>query len=253
MGMLGNFARIYIGRTAEGSAHALLPGQHNDYSHHEGFIGRDGEVTTDKRLARPSGFYLPDVYDPPINVGDISLNAPGEGSLTAYLYASRSMSVDMTGSGDLEATAALVIAMAAALTGTGSLTATINGQLNASIDFTGQGDLAADIEALGNMVIDLTGEGDLAATIAAFGNMDVDMVVTGTGLNTANVGGAVWNTLLEAGFTADLLLRIIAAATAGKVSGAPGSPVFRNVGDTKNQITGVADSSGNRTSATYGT
>ena len=63
---------------------------------------------------------------------------------------------------------------------------------------------------------------------------------------------AVWEEVLETGFTADRLLRIVAAAAAGKVSGGPGSPVFRNVADTQDQVTGTADSSGNRTAASYG-
>lgn len=63
---------------------------------------------------------------------------------------------------------------------------------------------------------------------------------------------AVWAKALESGFTADRLVRIIAAAVAGKVSGGPGSPVFRNLGDTGDMITGTADSNGNRTAAAYG-
>lgn len=68
----------------------------------------------------------------------------------------------------------------------------------------------------------------------------------------AELVDAVWAKALETGFTADRLIRTIAAAVAGKVSGGPGSPVFRNVGDTVDQITGVADSSGNRTTSTIG-
>jgi hypothetical protein len=57
---------------------------------------------------------------------------------------------------------------------------------------------------------------------------------------------------VETGFTVRRALRIIAAAAAGKVSGGPGSPVFRNMADTADQITGTADASGNRTAASYG-
>jgi len=63
---------------------------------------------------------------------------------------------------------------------------------------------------------------------------------------------AVWALELETGFTADRILRIIAAAAAGRLSGEPGSPVFRNLGNTLNQITGTADANGNRTAAAYG-
>jgi hypothetical protein len=70
----------------------------------------------------------------------------------------------------------------------------------------------------------------------------------GTGASAADI----WAYEIAPGFTAERLLRIVAAAVAGKVSGAPSSPVFRDVGDTQDMIIGVADSSGNRTSATYG-
>lgn len=73
------------------------------------------------------------------------------------------------------------------------------------------------------------------------------------GVPTAvQVATQVWAAVLETGFDASKAIRIIAAAVAGKVSGGPGSPVFRNLADTQNQITGTADSSGNRSAATYG-
>lgn len=70
----------------------------------------------------------------------------------------------------------------------------------------------------------------------------------GSGASAADI----WNYEIAPGFTAERLLRIVAAAVAGKVSGAPANPVFRDVGDTQDMITGEADSSGNRASATYG-
>lgn len=66
------------------------------------------------------------------------------------------------------------------------------------------------------------------------------------------VATAVWAAVLETGFDASKCVRIIAAAVAGKVSGGPDEPVFRNLADSQDQITGEADSSGNRTAATYG-
>jgi len=62
----------------------------------------------------------------------------------------------------------------------------------------------------------------------------------------------VWSNVLEPGFTADRILRIIAAAVAGKTTDTPTSFVARNLADTQNQINGVVDPSTGRTSATYG-
>lgn len=66
------------------------------------------------------------------------------------------------------------------------------------------------------------------------------------------IAAAVWALALETGFSASRIMRIIGAATAGKASGGAGSPVIRNLGDTLDQVTGTADSSGNRTAASYG-
>jgi hypothetical protein len=188
----------------------------------------------------------------PLVGGAMLMDATGEGDISFDLIPTAPMELDLTGSGDFDATAALAVSMAVAMTGSGTLTATIVGHLNASVSLTGTGSLAASMTGLGNMVASLLGSGDLDATIAAYGNMEIDIVVTGTGLTTANVGDAVWDTLLEAGFDAGRILRIIAAATAGKVSGGPAAPAFRNLSDTQDQITGTANSSGDRTSATYG-
>jgi hypothetical protein len=93
------------------------------------------------------------------------------------------------------------------------------------------------------------------------GRMDVSVGALGTDTigsdalaasAVAEIVDAVWAKALETGFTADRLMRIIASGVAGKVSGGPGSPVFRNLTDTANLITGTADSSGNRTAASYG-
>lgn len=86
-------------------------------------------------------------------------------------------------------------------------------------------------------------------TIAAKDNISVMGMAGATSTENAT---ATWAEVLETGFDASRILRIIAAATAGKLTGEPGSPVFRNLADTQNQITGVADTNGNRQTATYG-
>lgn len=144
---------------------------------------------------RPTGNLHPASWMIPQKAGAMSMRTVGTGALTGNLIPSRAMSIDLTGSGDLEATGALVISMAAALSGGGSLAATIEGRLNMSADLAGSGDLVADLEGIASMAVDLLGEGSLEATIAAYGNMEIDIVVTGTGLSTANVGAAVWNSI----------------------------------------------------------
>jgi hypothetical protein len=117
--------------------------------------------------------------------------------MTSNLIPTISGSIDFTGQGDFSADAALVISMICAMSGSGDLTANIVGLLDMSIDFEGSGDLEANLFGIANMLIDLEGTGSLDATIAAFGDMSIDIVVTGTGLSTANVGQAVWESLIS--------------------------------------------------------
>ena len=202
------------------------------------------------------------------------------GSMTANLIPTRPMSINLTGSSDFDATAALVVSMLAAFSGSGTLAAEIQGRLNATIDMTGSGDLSADMTAVANAIIALSGTGDLEATISAIGDMTIDMVVTGTGLSTANVGQAVWAAIaaanngagtmgeklndagsasnpwtevIESGYTAAEILRLLAAVMAGKSSGGTSGAttvVFRDLGDTKDRVEADVDGSGNRTTVT---
>lgn len=194
--LLNNCFTIYFDNLAEGSAHALLPGQWNAYRQFEkGLTHQDGDTAVRKTTANPPGHYLPTVYHPPILAGDMALRTDGTGDLAAALIPTRPMLLDLTGSGSMTAIGALVAAMALAMAGSGSLTAAIEGRLNATINMAGTGDLTAAMTGLGNMVLSALGQGGLDATIAAFGDMEIDLVVTGTGLSTANVGAAVWQAL----------------------------------------------------------
>lgn len=56
---------------------------------------------------------------------------------------------------------------------------------------------------------------------------------------------------IETGWTLRKTIRVIAAAVAGKVSGAgSNAPVFRNLSDTKARVSATTDSNGNRLSVT---
>lgn len=278
MSLINNCFRAYYDiAPPEGSAHALLPGMWNSRYQWEKFINPDGTSAVLDTAAHPVGHYLPRVWQAPISDGEMSMRTDGAGDLSGNLIPSRAMSLDLTGAGDLEATAGLAVAMALAMTGSGTFEASIVGLLNASLDMTGSGDLSADLFGIANLVLNMLGSGDLEATIAAYGNMTLDIVVTGTGLTTANVGQAVWAALaasnndagtmgeklndagsasnpwtevIESGFTAAEILRLIAAATAGKMSGADtGTVTFRDLGDTKDRVVADVDATG-RTNVT---
>lgn len=55
---------------------------------------------------------------------------------------------------------------------------------------------------------------------------------------------------VETGYTVRQSLRLMAAVLCGKVSGAPGTPVFRNMPDTANRVSATDTPAGNRTVVT---
>lgn len=208
------------------------------------------------KSAFPVGYVDPYCWHPAMKSGGMACRViAGTGEVTSANGANGyNIDADLTGTGDVtEAIGALIVSAVASLTGSGEVTAaSMAGIIEAAASLTGSGEVAAAIGAIVEMVAGLTGEGTVSAEATAKGSMASEITVTGDLLSTANVGDAVWSTLLEAGFTASQIVRIVAAATAGASSGGPSSPVFRNLGDTDDMISGTADSNGNRSSITYG-
>lgn len=252
MGLIGNHARTNFGAGRfVGIAPCLTPGNRSKGGEWYNWIRMSGRTTVLSTSARPSGYYSPGTYANPLRAGEMSLRPFGVGTTVLALNPAIQLQANMTGTAVFTALAGLIKPMLAAFTGSGVFTAAIVGNGPMTLSITGNGAFAATIAAKGNMLAGLTGNGLLAATIMAFGDMEVNIVVTGAGLNTANVADAVWRAIDESGFTYRDVLNIIAAAAAGKASGGPGNPVFRDLGDSTDVIAGTADSSGNRTAATY--
>jgi len=160
----------------------------------------------------------------------------------------------LAGAGDLTATGALIISMVAALTGSGTISsAVVQAFLNLAAELAGDGDLAGAATAIGHASAALEGDGDLTGLATALGTLAASLTVTGDLLTTANIGSAVWEVLIESGLTAQQAMRLIAAATAGKVSGAETSTItIRNaVDDDTDRIIATTDADGNRTAITY--
>lgn len=248
--LVNNCFRLYFEGMVEASAHALLPLQWNAYRQFEKFIMPDMASAVLVQAADPVGFYLPDVYHPPIQVGQGSWRPQGDGDLNAAPYAAMLGTIDFTGTGGFTGAGQKLLSAIVALTGTGTFNGSVVGDLNASFDLTGTGDFAGDMAGIASAVIALVGSGDFEGQMNGVANASIDIVVTGTGLTTANVGQAVWDYLLATGYSASEAMDVLTAVAAGKVSGAPGDPVFRSIDDTRDVVTGVADTDGNRTTST---
>jgi hypothetical protein len=104
------------------------------------------------------------------------------------------------------------------------------------------------VNGIGKVTIDdtcSTGTIKLRGSIERVGNG------TGTIVDDDTTAALVWQHVTEGTFTAQEVLRLMAAAMAGKISGAEGSTIaFRDLSDTKNRITATVDTSGNRLSVT---
>jgi hypothetical protein len=110
----------------------------------------------------------------------------------------------------------------------------------------------------GNYAVNLFGANSNVGDVTNVNHVSVrsansaGLITTG-GANPTDVANAVWDLVagVESTVTPRQALRIVLAALAGKLSGAPGGPIaIRNVGDTKDRITATVDGVGNRTAVT---
>lgn len=206
-----------------------------------------------------------------------STTISGDGEMTAAMAMGRALASDLTGTGTIStANLSMIVQMAAALLGSCTVSASLKGSIQMAASLAGSGDLTASINIIAGVVAALTGSGTVSATLRGTASLEAD-ITPFTELSPENIAASVWNSLaadfnavgsmgekvndagsaanpwtevIESGYTAAEILRILAAVAAGKSSGQPTAPVFRDLGDTKNRVSGTVDSSGNRTGIT---
>jgi hypothetical protein len=243
-----------------------------------------GEAIPDETVGVPYGVRHPTAWVMPQKPGALASRNEivGEGGVTAAeAWAVKLAQAALTGTGELTATGGLIVQLIAAIAGSGTISdADIKAFLQLAAAISGTGDAAGDASGLGALIAALTGTGAAdGSTATGTGNMSADLVVTGTGLTTANVGPAVWaaiaalnNTpgsmgeklndagsasnpwteVIEGGYTAAQMLKLIAAAAAGELAGAPAGPIeIKGVDGATTRITATVDGDGNRLTVTY--
>lgn len=200
----------------------------------------------------------------------------GTGAVTsANLAGGKALDAALAGAGDItDAALGLIVQAVANLVGSGSVTADIVGVLQAAASLAGSGDVNGTLDALADLIASLGGTATVTATTGGTtGSLSASITVTGATLTTANVAAAVWSALatqndlpatmgellngavfddtVEGSLSVREALRIVLAALAGKLSGAPAGPiVVRDTDDTKDRITATVDVDGNRTAVT---
>jgi len=235
-------------------------------------------LTLRGKTAWPNGYRNEYAWSQAPKAGGIAstLHVRGAGSVSdAEAWAVKLAAAAISGSGDLTATGSLIVQLVAAVTGSGTVSgADIKAFLQLSAALSGSGVAAGTATGLGALIAALTGSSSLSPTLTGTGAMAADLVVTGTGLTTANVGEAVWSAIassnnttgtmgeklndagsasnpwtevIESGYTAAEILKLLAAVAQGDASGLEGSsPVFKSIDGLTDRITATY-SSGTRT------
>ena len=231
-----------------------------------------------KKSARPYGYLPPSCWILPRTAGGIASRGGlvhGVGTLTASGALGRNIAAALAGSGDLSATGALIVSAVAALTGTGTVsTANLLAVLQATAALSGSGSLTGTPGALGWIIGSLTGTGSLTATRYATGALEADITPfttlspqnlatavwsavaadnddtgsMGEKLNDAGSASNPWTEVIEGSYTAAELLRIMAAALAGELSGVGTTTItIKGVDQTTDRIIATVTSEGERT------
>ena len=242
-----------------------------------------GEGITTALAGVPDGYTHPGSYLLPMKAGALSShnNVTGSGGITdADGWAVRLAVAALTGTGGITADGGLIVQLAAALVGTGTVTAAnLQAFLAAVADIGGSGTIsAADLEGFGAILAALTGSGtatgstltgvgELTADILSYGDLTVegmrdavwnavaasynDVGTMGEKMNDAGSGSNPWTEVIEDSYTAAELLRIIAAALAGELSGAATTTItIQGLDGSTDRIIATVDADGNRSSLT---
>jgi hypothetical protein len=194
-----------------------------------------------KTCAVPDGYYAPQAMMMPIKAGAVSsykkaaltVTGSGAGAMGVNGEGVATLTIDLP-----DAAGQLVVSG----NGTASFSVTAEGNVLAALLGTGAISFQVDggttnitakawAEGTGTMVV------TCGLTSYARGHM-TGSIVPYTELSPQSLADAVWQRVIETGFTAEEVVRILASVAAGDATGLEGSnPVFRDLNDTKDRIT----------------
>ena len=213
---------------------------------------QDKTTTALTYYALPNGGYPSLTWFIPQKVGQIgsSNQIYGNGVSSGNLAGGLNAEAPLTGAGNItNANLTLIAQFIAALTGAGNITnANLLATVEVSAGLIGESSLAAARTAIAYLASDATGASTLTAVNYAIGSLSADILSYGA-LTPQGISDAIWAQVIESGLTSAEILRIMASALAGKVSGAgTGVETFVGLDETTNRIISTVDVDGNRTS-----
>lgn len=183
-----------------------------------------GEGITDNTASVPSGGRHPVVWLMPQEAGaiasryeaELSLSASGSGAMGVNGVGTSTMTFAITGTGDLVVSGAGTATFS--ITATGNAVATLNAIGTAGMTFTP----TATINALAWQIGSATMVFTPSLTSYAVGFMEGSTVDSSV-LTNASIATAVWQQVIEAGYTSEQILRLLAAHAAGAATGLEGT------------------------------
>lgn len=188
----------------------------------------------------------------PIEAGYLSAVNVIEGiaTFTGSAAAGRNAATTINGTGTVTATGRLVVSGSATISGAATVTSNAFAALNGAATISGSATPTFAITAKGWGTASISGVATVSATRYATGKLEAE-ITPFTELSPQSLATAVWTQVLEAGYTAEEIMRVMAAAMAGEVSGAGTTTItIRDIGDTTDRIVATVDGTGNRTAVT---
>ena len=276
--LLGNYSvylkspnRWLGGNATAGNAHAKArpnfqtPGQFRSGTMRDG--GGDAGTSTAQKLLSIPGGYGVNGWRIPTTAGGISstnnalitLGASGTGEKGVPITGTSSITLGASGTGGLIVTASGSASLT--LGASGALFASLLASGSAGITLSATGAIAATGKIFGNAPLTLgvgastiTGIGTIAGSTEDSGVLTGDSIASavwsaaasahnivgsmGEKLNDAGSASNPWTEVIESGYTAADILRLIAAATQGDASGLEsGAPVFKGLDGATERIT----------------
>jgi hypothetical protein len=203
----------------------------------------------------PAGHLAPSSWVLPQQTGGMSSHNSAEGvaSFTGSIAEGRNIAGAFAGTATFEGTGQLVVSGVGTFAGVAAFSGNVTAALGATGTFAGVGAFEGTLLATGNMTGAFAGSASFGATEYAVGSMSGSFAPAVT-LEAAGFSGYLLDQEdIESGLTLRQALRLVAAATAGKISGGGSSTVtIRNaVADGADRIVATVDSQGNRTAITY--
>lgn len=203
----------------------------------------------------PSGHLHPSSWVLPQKPGGLSAhnNAVGVAVFTASIAAGRNVAGAFTGAATFTGTGQLVVSGVGSFAGVAAFSGNVTAALNATGTFAGVAAFSGSVLAKGNILGTFAGVAEFVAIRYATGSMSGSFAPAIT-LEAQGFSQYLMDQEdIETGLTFREALRLIAAATAGTLSGGGSSTVTIKsaVDDTKDRIVATVDSQGNRTAITY--